>query len=253
MGTNAVASQTKRPTPGSIVDATSKEKLIVGKVGFTDESNCSTNYFNAPVCDPTVAKGKYVTTWAFSVKNASPSRSASQVRARLTFKDSQGNVLLQTVVSVANEIKPNKLAWAASYLNETNGNITGVSTIDVSIVSKSWIVPTKSFYQNPIFLNTKTNSFTDQCQLGQPCQNLNQRSDDGKLLDMTLNGIFTWRGPAARANALIIFLDDLGNPLGGWSYSAQDYGAGSISVNYELSMTKGELANVVNYLFTVNS
>jgi len=236
------------PKPGSIVKATIKEKLTVGMVGFTDESGCSTYYEDGSCRYNTI---EYQTTWAFSVKNASPSRSASNVRAQVVFKDVQGNVLLQAIVSVAREIKPGKLSWVASSDDHTTSKITGVASASAKIVTSTWIVPTNSIYQNPVELVSASKGFSTKCQTSLPCETTPTTS--GHLTTIELTGPFTWRGVGGTAVREIIYLDANNNPLGGWSTPQISYETGSQATRNTFALTAFEIGNVVKFLYAVNN
>lgn len=250
----AIAAASK---PGTAVQATAKEKLLIGKVGFTDESYCAGNggqtspqYY---ACGDSYRQKKFVTTWAFSVKNLSPTRSAAQVRVQLTFLNASGTVLQQNIVSVSREIKPGKLAWAASNENATDASITGVASVQAKLVGNSWMVPTKTIYQTPINLNvTPLYKEPSQCQLTFPCSFVNGNPLTGALTKIQTDGVFTLRGPAGYFNKLVIFLNTAGEPIGGWSYSdLVNYTTGSQQVGPRLYMTDYEMGNVATYLYVV--
>jgi hypothetical protein len=243
--------------PGTAVQATSKEKLIVGEVGFTDESYCTGNYqtnsTSSYACNESFRDSVYVTTWAVSVKNTSPTRSAAQVRVQLTFLNVSGTILQQNIVGVAREIKPGKVVWAASNSSYSDASLTGVTQVLAKIVGNSWIVPSKSIYQTPILLDFKPGQkYFDHCQLNAPCSFKNGQAQAGALTYGVANGIFTLRGPAGYFNTLVIFLNPEGRPIGGWSYVNQSsFTTGSQDVRRAFTQTDFEIGNIASYLFVV--
>ena len=245
----------KATKPGAPVKATPKDILLVGPVGFMDESYCylKPHVFNeSDGCD----RNNFVTTWAFSIKNLSKTLSASKVRVRITFYDSAGQELAKFIESIASEVKPGKTAYGASAWDQANASFTGVAKAKAEIVSNGWMIPTTAIYQNPIYLEQSVGEKRPyDCQLGKPCTIENQDSRDGALTNIKLNGIFTWRGTGQNSNYQIIFLDSAGNPLGGWTvYASYTFRTGSQDTpRIGLSMTDFELGNVVNYLFVIKS
>lgn len=248
--------------PGTPVKATAADTLVVGKVGFTDESYCDpdqhsngTSYSN---CPELYRAPTYVTSWAFAVTNKSKTKSASQVRAQVTFFDKAGTILLQTIVTVAREIKPGKVSYAASSSTQSDAGITGVASATVNLIKPTWIVPSTKIYQNPISLNiTPGDLVVYQCGLGEPCSKQDGLSAQGAHTKISGDGVFTLRGPAASLPVVMVFLNIQGEPIGGWSglrYSntsdrVWDFKTGSQQVTYSGTMTKYQLANTATYLF----
>ena len=249
--------------PGTPVKATAADTLVVGKVGFTDESYCvSRSYYSSGVvyesCPSSSNPPKYVTTWAFAVTNKSKTKSASQVRAQVTFFDSAGTVLLQTIVTVAREIKPGKVSYAASSATQSDAGITGVATATAKLVSPTWIVPSTKIYQNPISLNITPGELKlSHCGLGEACSKIGGVDSQGAHTNISGDGVFTLRGPAATLPVVVVFLNLQGDPIGGWSgtsgpYASNgvwDFKTGSQQVTYSGTMTKYQLANTATYLF----
>ena len=250
----AIAAASK---PGAAVQATSKEKLVIGQVGFTDESYCVGNYQTDTTsdksCNESYRHSVYLTTWAFSVKNVSPTRSAAQVRVQLTFLNSSGTILQQNIVSVAREIKPGKEAWAASSSSNSDASISGVSQVVAKLVGSSWMVPTKSIYQTPVVLNYKPNmKYYDHCQLLAPCSVKDGQAQAGAMTSGVADGVFTLRGAAGNFNTLVIFLNPEGKPIGGWSYTNRSsFATGSQNVRLSFTLTDFEIGNTATYLFVV--
>ena len=249
---------TKATKPGTPVQASAAEKLVVGKMGFTDMSYCKSDLIAYETAYNSCGYGDYrdiiyLTTWAFEVKNASPTRSASQVRAKVTFLNAAGNVLLERIITVAREIKPGKTAYGASNISGADSNIAGVTSATVSIVSSSWMVPSSQIYQNPIMLNASIGSRNaSYCPLTAPCAVKGGPVKGGAMTAVNLDGIFTVRGPKFKANRVLIFLDAQGNPLGGWMYTdLAEFTTGSQSVTRDFSFTDAQLATIVNYKYQV--
>lgn len=255
-------SQAAAAKPGTPVKATAADTLVVGKVGFSDESYCEPyNYSDGYIylsCSDSRTPPTYVTTWAFSVTNKSKTKSASQVRAQVTFFDKAGTILLQTIVTVAREIKPGKVSYAASSATQSDAGITGVATATAKLVSPTWIVPSTKTYQNPISLNiTPGDLDLKRCGLGEPCSIKGGAVAQGTHTRITGDGVFTLRGPAATLPVVVVFLNLQGDPIGGWSgtrgpYASNgvwDFKTGSQQVSYSGTMTKYQLANTATYLF----
>ena len=233
--------------PGATVSPTSKEILKVGSVGFQDESYCA-DLPSDGKCSPYAEYDR--TSWAFSVKNASPTRSATNIKAQVTFFDSQGKTIFQKIVTVAHELKPGKITYSASTSDSgSDYKFKAASTATVKILSKSWIVPTKSVVQGSLLLESTsvTHSFRNNCQLTLICGGSNDPNNLMKYLD--LKGVYPWRGGQASQKSLIIYLDASDNPIGGWQYGSSSF-SGNTKVEQELELTSSEVANIVNYLFT---
>ena len=261
MFSGTAPAQAAAAKPGTPVKATAADKLEVGKVGFTDKSYCNpdpykgTSYEGCPNKDniPT-----YVTTWAFAVTNKSKTKSASQVRAQVTFFNATGTILLQTVVVVAREIKPGKVGYAASSITASDASITGVASATARLVSPTWIVPSTKIYQNPISLNMNPRGLDlYRCGIGEPCGIKGNLSTEGAHTDVSGEGTFTLRGPAVNLKVAVVYLNMQGDPIGGWSglsslYNYEgvwEFQTGSQQVTYKASMTKYLLANTATYLF----
>jgi hypothetical protein len=248
--------------PGTPVKATAADTLVVGKVGFTDESYCDpgsnnngTSYSN---CPESYRAPTYVTSWAFAVTNKSKTKSASQVRAQVTFFDKSGTILLQTIVTVAREIKPGKVSYAASSSTQSDAGITGVASATVNLIKPTWIVPSTKIYQNPISLNITPGALVEyRCGLGEPCSKRDGISAQGAHTKISGDGVFTLRGPAASLPVVMVFLNIQGDPIGGWSglrFSntsdrVWEFKTGSQQVSYSGTMTKYQLANTATFLF----
>ena len=145
-------SQAAAAKPGTPVKATAADTLVVGKVGFTDESYCNNTYcwedtVSRNSCGTSASPSTFRTSWAFAVTNKSKNKSASQVQAQVTFFDKAGSILLQKYVTVAREIKPGKVSYAASSTTYADAAITGVATATVKLVSPKWMVPSTKIYQ----------------------------------------------------------------------------------------------------------
>jgi hypothetical protein len=248
--------------PGTPVKATAADTLVVGKVGFTDESYCNPtptgNGTSWDSCPTTRYPPTYVTSWAFAVTNKSKTKSASQVRAQVTFFDKSGTILLQTIVTVAREIKPGKVSYAASSTTQSDAGITGVANATVNLIKPTWIVPSTKIYQNPISLNiTPGKLVTYRCGLGEPCSKQDGISAQGAHTEISGDGVFTLRGPAASLPVVMVFLNVQGDPIGGWSglrwtnssNRVWDFKTGSQQVSYSGTMTKFQLANTATFLF----
>jgi len=250
--------------PGTPVKATAADKLEVGKIGFSDESYCdasgSGRSYNT--CPSDFSPPQYVTTWAFVVTNKSKTKSASQVRAQVTFMDKTGTILLQTFVTVAREIKPGKVSYAASSATLSDAGITGVATATVKLLQPIWIVPSTKIYQNPIALNVIPGgpSIT-HCGLGEACSQAGGLSEKGAFTNIAADGVFTLRGPDASLPVVVVFLNLQGDPIGGWSGITEyhfggsgvgkgwDFKTGSQQVTWGQIMTRFELANTATYFF----
>ena len=248
--------------PGTPVKATAADTLVVGKVGFTDESYCNPqptgNGTSWDSCPKNNYPPTYVTSWAFAVTNKSKTKSASQVRAQVTFFDKSGTILLQTIVTVAREIKPGKVSYAASSTTQSDAGITGVANATVNLIKPTWIVPSTKIYQNPISLNiTPGKLVTYRCGLGEPCSKQDGISAQGAHTEISGDGVFTLRGPAASLPVVMVFLNVQGDPIGGWSglrwtnssNRVWDFKTGSQQVSYSGTMTKFQLANTATFLF----
>jgi hypothetical protein len=262
MFSGTAPTQAAAAKPGPPVKATPADKLEVGKVGFTDQSYCNsvpqgngTSYYSCPTTNhpPT-----YVTSWAFAVTNKSKTKSASQVRAQVTFFDKSGTILLQTIVTVAREIKPGKVSYAASSDTLSNASMTGVVTATAKLVSPSWIVPSTKMYQTPISLNITPGSlYFGHCGLGEPCATEGGLATQGTHTKIEGDGVFTLRGPAASLPVVVVYLNLQGDPIGGWSglrwsnssNRVWDFKTGSQQVSYSGSMTNYQLANTATFLF----
>lgn len=254
-------SQAAATKPGTPVKATAADTLVVGKVGFTDESYCNPIAIGGTSnndCPSQYNPPTYVTSWAFAVTNKSKTKSASQVRAQVTFFDKSGTILLQTIVTVAREIKPGKVSYAASSATQSDAGITGVASATAKLVSPTWIVPSTKIYQTPISLNVIPGDLAlYQCGLGEPCTKRGGISTQGAMTKISGDGVFTLRGPAASLPVVVVFLNLQGDPIGGWSglrYTntsdrVWDFKTGSQQVNYSGTMTKYQLANTATYLF----
>ena len=248
--------------PGTPVKATAADTLVVGKVGFSDESNCNPDPYNSgngrSKYSCSEVSQQFVTSWAFSVTNKSKTKSASQVRAQVTFLNKTGTTLLQTIVTVAREIKPGKVSYAASSVTYSDAAITGVASATVKLISPKWIVPSTKIYQNPISLNVKPSALSDNhCGIYDPCATVGGLSTQGAFTEINADGIFTLRGPAATLPVVIVFLNLQGEPIGGWSgirgpYSdagVWNFKTGSQQVTWTQIMTPYEVANTATYLF----
>jgi hypothetical protein len=248
--------------PGTPVKATAADTLVVGKVGFTDESYCD-NAFSSSVtsvysCGTSYPASIFVTSWAFAVTNKSKTKSASQVRAQVTFFDKAGTILLQTIVTVAREIKPGKVSYAASSNSLSNASITGVATVTAKLVNPMWIVPTTKIYQSPISLNITPGSLDIyRCGLSEPCAIKGGLVAQGAHSIIQGDGVFTLRGPDATLPVVVVFLNLQGDPIGGWSglrgiYSGTgewNFKTGSQQVSYSGTISRFLLANTATYLF----
>ena len=249
--------------PGTPVRANAADKLEVGKIGFSDESYCDPHGelsgLSYNTCPSDFSPPTYVTSWAFGVTNKSKTKSASQVRAQVTFLDKNGNTLLQTIVTVAREIKPGKVSYAASSVTLSNAGITGVANATVKLINPTWIIPSIKIYQNPIALNVIPGDLDVQrCGLGEPCSLAGGLSAQGAHTTISADGVFTLRGPATSLPVVMVLLDMQGDPIGGWSgIQSKDWGnsrlwdfkTGSQQVNFSGTMTRFELANTATYLF----
>ena len=262
MFSGTAPAQAAAAKPGTPVKATAADKLEVGKVGFTDESYCNPrNYSSGEIYDSCPSSNnppKFLTTWAFAVTNKSKTKSASQVRVQVTFFDKTGTILLQKFVTVAREIKPGKVSYAASSATESDAGITGVATATAKLVSPTWIIPSTKIYQNPISLNITPGSLDwGRCGLGEPCSVIGGVVTQGTHTRITGDGVFTLRGPAATLPVVVVFLNLQGDPIGGWSGlrwtnssdRVWDFKTGSQQVSYSGTMTKFQLANTATVLF----
>ena len=238
-------SQAAAAKPGTPVKATAADTLVVGKVGFSDESNCDPRSWN-----PDETRSKY--------SCSEVTKSASQVGAQVTFFDKKGTVLLQTFVTVAREIKPGKVSYAASSVTYSDAAITGVATATVKLISPKWIIPSTKIYQNPISLNIKPAALsTKHCGIYEPCATAGGLSTQGAFTEIDTDGIFTLRGPAATLPVVIVFLNLQGEPIGGWSGirgpssnpGVWNFKTGSQQVTWNQIMTPYEVANTATYLF----
>jgi hypothetical protein len=254
-------SQAAAAKPGTPVKATAADTLVVGKVGFSDKSYCDPDPYNGTSyegCPDSRNIPTYVTTWAFAVTNKSKTKSASQVRAQVTFFNATGTILLQTIVTVAREIKPGKVAYAASSITASDAGITGVANATAKLVSPTWMVPSIKIYQTPISLDVTPGALDlYRCGIGEPCGIKGNLSTEGAHTDISGVGDFTLRGPAANLNVVVVYLNMQGDPIGGWSglrntynyKSLWEFKTGSQQVSFGASMTKYLLANTATYLF----
>lgn len=255
-------SQAAAAKPGTPVKATAADTLVVGKVGFTDESYCNphTNYAGIAYesCPSADRPPTFVTSWAFAVTNKSKTKSASQVRAQVTFFDKTGTILMQTIVTVAREIKPGKVSYAASSNTLSNAVITGVATATAKLVSPTWIIPSTKIYQNPISLDiTPGNLVLWRCVIGEPCSKAGGMDKQGAQTSISGDQVFTLRGPAATLNVVVVYLNMQGDPIGGWSglrgpnasEGLWDFKTGSQQVLYNGTMTNYQIANTATVLF----
>jgi hypothetical protein len=255
-------SQAAAAKPGTPVKATAADTLVVGKVGFSDKSYC----YPVPLqgksnsgCPNQEFLPTYITTWAFAVTNKSKTKSASQVRAQVTFFNATGTILLQTIVTVAREIKPGKVGYAASSITASDASITGVATATAKLVSPTWIVPSTKIYQTPISLNVTPGALDlSRCGIGEPCATRGNLSTEGAHTDISGVGDFTLRGPSANLSVVVVYLNMQGDPIGGWSgltnywygnKNVWEFKTGSQQVTFNASMTKYLLANTATYLF----
>jgi hypothetical protein len=255
-------SQAAAAKPGTPVKATAADTLVVGKVGFTDESYCDTSLSSDGVsyysCGTSYPVTTFVTSWAFAVTNKSKTKSASQIRAQVTFFDKTGTILLQTIVTVAREIKPGKVSYAASSNSFSNASMTGVATATAKLVNPTWIIPTTKIYQNPISLNITPDSLDNRrCGLGEPCATKGGLIAQGAHTRIQGDGVFTLRGADATLPVVVVFLNLQGDPIGGWSglrgiYSGTgewNFKTGSQQVSYSGTISRFQLANTATYLF----
>jgi hypothetical protein len=262
MFSGTAPTQAAAAKPGTPVKATAADTLVVGKVGFADESYCRNNFYYEDTvsrysCGTSSSPSTFLTSWAFAVTNKSKTKSASQVRAQVTFFDKSGTILLQTIVTVAREIKPGKVSYAASSTTYSDAAITGVATATAKLISPKWIIPSTKMYQNPISLNTKPASAKKFCGIYDPCATEGGLYSKGAITDIATDGIFTLRGPAATLHVVIVFLNLQGEPIGGWSgirgpYSdpgVWNFKTGSQLVTWGQMMTPYEVANTATYLF----
>ena len=176
--------------------------------------------------------------------------------------DKTGTILLQTFVTVAREIKPGKVSYAASSATLSDAGITGVATATVKLLQPIWIVPSTKIYQNPIALNVIPGgpSIT-HCGLGEPCSQAGGLTAQGAMTEIAADGVFTLRGPDASLPVVVVFLNLQGDPIGGWSGITEhhfggsgvgkgwDFKTGSQQVTWGQIMTRFELANTATYLF----
>ena len=250
--------------PGTPVTANAADKLEVGKIGFSDESYCDPHGLLSGLsyntCPSDYSPPTYVTSWAFGVTNKSKTKSAAQVRAQVTFLDKNGNILLQTFVTVAREIKPGKVSYAASSVKLSDAGITGVTTATVKLLNPTWIIPSTKMYQNPIALNVIPGQLDIQkCGLGEPCSIAGGLTAQGAMTEIAADGVFTLRGPAMSLPVVTVLLNSQGDPIGGWSGIRQsdwgnsglwDFKTGSQQISLSRgTMTKFQLANTATYLF----
>jgi hypothetical protein len=259
-------SQAAAAKPGTPVKATAADTLVMGKVGFSDESYCDPSpYSSSSVdrswysCTDTNTEPKYLTSWAFAVTNKSKTKSASQVRAQVTFFNKSGSILLQTIVTVAREIKPGKVSYAASSNTYSDAGITGVASATAILINPTWIIPSTKIYQSPIALNIIPGDlYTHICGISQPCATKGGLLTQGAFTQIKADGIFTLKGPAATLPVVIVFLNLQGETIGGWSgltgYSYRkggmwDFNTGSNLVSWNQTMSPYELANTATYLF----
>ena len=262
MFSGTAPAQAAAAKPGTPVKATAADKLEVGKVGFTDESYCSPYTNSDGIAYESCPSGSrpptYVTSWAFAVTNKSKTKSASQVRAQVTFFDKTGTILLQTIVTVAREIKPGKVSYAASSNTLSNAVITGVATATAKLVSPTWIIPSTKIYQTPISLNLTPGSLVLwRCVIGEPCSKAGGMDKQGAQTRISGDNVFTLRGPAVTLNVVVVYLNMQGDPIGGWSglrgpyanSGVWDFKTGSQQVLYEGTMTNYQLANTATFLF----
>jgi hypothetical protein len=264
MFAGTASSQAAAAKPGTPVKATAADKLEVGKVGFTDESYCDPDHYVSDdrsmlSCTDPRTKPQFVTSWAFAVTNKSKTKSASQVRAQVTFFNATGTILLQTIVTVAREIKPGKVGYAASSITASDASITGVATATAKLVSPTWIVPSTKIYQTPISLNVTPGALDlSRCGIGEPCATRGNLSTEGAHTDISGVGDFTLRGPSANLSVVVVYLNMQGDPIGGWSgltnywygnKNVWEFKTGSQQVTSNASMTKYLLANTATYLF----
>ena len=263
MFSGTAPAQAAAAKPGTPVKATAADKLEVGKVGFTDESYCfNVFYYEDTVsrnsCGTSASPSTFLTSWAFAVTNKSKTKSASQVQAQVTFFDKAGSILFQKYVTVAREIKPGKVSYAASSVTYSDAAITGVATATVKLISPKWIIPSTKIYQNPISLNIKPAALsTKHCGIYEPCATAGGLSTQGAFTEIDADGIFTLRGPAATLPVVIVFLNLQGEPIGGWSGirgpssnpGVWNFKTGSQQVTWNQIMTPYEVANTATYLF----
>lgn len=264
MFAGTASSQAAAAKPGTPVKATAADKLEVGKVGFTDESYCDPDHYVSDdrsmlSCTDPRTKPQFVTSWAFAVTNKSKTKSASQVRAQVTFFNKSGSILLQTIVTVAREIKPGKVSYAASSNTLSDAGITGVTTATVKLINPTWMVPSTKIYQSPIVLNITPGELkTYMCGISESCAIAGGPLKQGAFTSIKTDGIFTLKGPAAKLPVVIVFLNLQGEPIGGWSGIGPDwyrtgdvwsFTTGSQLVSWSKNVTSFELANVATYLF----
>jgi len=244
--------------PGATVTPTAKEVLQVSKVGFTDESFCE---ISSPTCYGIVNK----TTWAFSVKNLSPTRSARNVRIQLILAGVDGNVLLKKIFSAANEIKPGQTTYVASTDTDRNpsssgvdSSFTGISSGLTKIISKSWIVPTRTIVQNPVTLSSSSTNIKGGvygfCIISQVCKPY-ESSTINEMQYVNLSGTFTWLGTPADRGGLVIYIDTSGNPMGGWESPQLPNGEFDFYPNSPVNISRVELltpyeiGNIANFIY----
>jgi hypothetical protein len=122
--------------------------LRVGEVGFSDVSTC--DEYSLSWCS--ASDWKYATAWAFPVTNASKTRLATGVRARVKLLDSNGVELVSTIIPVASWIAPGKAVWVAPLVRITSSTssidgadfdryqagVTGVAMAEAEIVAAKW-------------------------------------------------------------------------------------------------------------------
>jgi hypothetical protein len=265
MFSGTAPAQAAAAKPGTPVKATAADKLEVGKVGFSDESNCDPSPYSSTYdrskysCTSTYTNPQFLTSWAFAVTNKSKTKSATQVRAQVSFLDKSGNILLQTIVTVAREIKPGKVSYAASSNTYSDAGITGVASATVKLVNPKWIIPSTKIYQSPIALNITPGELkTHICGISQPCATEGGLAIQGAFTEIKADGVFTLKGPAATLPVVIVFLNLQGEPIGGWSGvtstsyrkgDSWDFKTGSQLVSWNQTMSPYELANTATYLF----
>jgi hypothetical protein len=221
------------------------KSLVASSVGFRDESYCAG--FIDGICDKTFSyEIIFRTTWAFSVTNSDSSKSATHVRAQLTFKNASGDTIYQTVASIPGEIKPKKTSWAATNSQGSNGPVTGVASITAKIVAASWGSPSKSITQAPAILELGSNSAaSSMCPLGSICSGNYNSAIEFNIAK--LNGILTWRGKAGTATGTLVYFDAQGLPIGGTTSflrGEQNFKTGSNSLNIDEYLTPKELSEI---------
>lgn len=227
------------PSAAEPMDRSRLSQLAVGAVGFSDVSICY--MYSARNCD--ADDFDYATSWAFPVKNKDKKQTALRVKARVTLKNSNGEELLSTLVTVAAYIPPGKTVWVAPVADSTNldpadfdqyqAGVAGVASASARIVSASWTtkksVPIPLAADASFDVSTSSSCWDTRLQV---------------CVEMDSSAVVTNPGRPALVYSTWVLFDEGGKAIGGVRFLS-DRPGGSSGVDYEWQLPVGVADQIV--------